>query len=629
MDYFKFKEVEVIVVGGGHAGIEAACAASKLHKKTILITMSLDSVANMPCNPSIGGTAKGQLVKELDALGGRMGVIADRTSIQSRILNRKKGPAVHSLREQIDRNAYHIHMKNLLDFEQNLLVLQDEVVNLKIKNGKVYSVITRLNLEIKTKAVILSCGTFLNSKIFIGDFSSNLGPDNLSSSKLLAHNLEYLGIKLKRFKTGTSARVKKNSLNFSKFKIQIGEENLVGFSTLKESILENKVNCYIAATNEKTHEVILNSLSRAPIYSGKIEGIGPRYCPSIEDKVVRFKNKKSHQFFIEPIGLNSGEFYLQGLSSSLPFDIQIKFLKTIEGFEDVEIMRPAYAIEYCCCNSLDLYATLEFKQISGLYGAGQFNGTSGYEEAAVQGFVAGVNAALKIDEKEPLILTRSNSFIGTLIDDLTIKGCEEPYRMMTARSEHRLFLRQDNADYRLTKIGFDLGLVDEDSFQRFLNKQEQIEKELDRLKHTMIKPSVNLNTELKLCGLDEISTSQKFSNLLKRPNLNYETLIKFDLSENKPVLSPQQIEHIEIELKYEGYVKKQRSRIENSLKLEKLKLPSWIDYDKIIGLKTEAKQQLKKIKPFNLEQASRIFGVNPSDVSIIMVWLKKHGHINQ
>ena len=577
---FKFEEVEIVVVGGGHAAIEAALVSSRMGKKTILITMSLNTIGSMPCNPSIGGTGKGQLVKELDALGGQMGKVADKTTIQSRILNLKKGPAVHSLRVQIDRSAYHIEMKNILENELNLLILQDEVVEIKVENDEVKSVITALNLEIKTKVIILACGTFLDSKIHIGKNSFKSGPDGVFSSKKLALNLVKLGIKLRRFKTGTSARVRKSSIDFTKLKIQKGDENVLGFSCDSETILQNQVNCFIAATNEQTHEVILTNLKKSALYGGEITGIGPRYCPSIEDKVVRFKEKKSHQFFIEPVGLNTGEMYLQGLSTSLPFDVQLKFLKTIEGLQHVEIIRSAYAIEYSCCNPLDLFPTLEYKNIHGLFGAGQFNGTSGYEEAAVQGFVAGVNAALKVSKKEPMVFSRSSSLIGTLIDDLTTKGCNEPYRMMTARSEYRLTLRQDNADTRLTKIGHDLGLVNDEQFEQFCKKQRQIENEKKRIFNVTIKPSAKLNKLLEKSKATKVDCPINFVSCLKRPNVTYKMLIEFDKSKNKVELTQNQIMQIEIEVKYAGYIAKQNKRKQLEKKMENVELSSKIDYFK-------------------------------------------------
>lgn len=620
---FLFDEVDVVVVGGGHAGIEAALASSRLSKRTILVTMSLDSLANMPCNPSIGGTAKGQLVRELDALGGQMGKICDKTAIQFRMLNRKKGPAVRSLRAQVDRAAYHIEMKNCLEKQPNLLVLQDEIVDIQTEGAKVSGVLTKIGLLIKTKAVVLACGTFLGSKIFIGNYSCESGPDGAFSSNVLADCLKGLGVELRRFKTGTSARVKKSSIDFSKLEVQHGDERITGFSFSNEFFVKNKSECYICSTNEKTHEIILKNLTKSALYGGEITGVGPLYCPSIEDKIVRFKGKPSHQFFIEPVGLNSGETYLQGLSTSLPFDVQLQFLRTINGLFDVEIMRSAYAIEYYCCNPLDLFATLEHKKIEGLFGAGQFNGTSGYEEAAVQGFVAGVNAALKIDKKKPLVLSRNSSLIGTLIDDLVTKGCEAPYRMMMARSENRLILRHDNADFRLTPLGHELGLVDEESFEKFCKRQEQIEKELERINKIIIKPTPQLNEQMVADGFEKLSNPQKFADLLKRPNVSYETLIRFDESENKPSLSVNQIERIEIDLKYEGYILKQQRRVKKLQQLENLKLPDDVDYFQIGGLKVEARKQLNKIKPQSLGQASRIYGVNPSDIAVLFVWLKK------
>ena len=550
-----FENVDVVVVGAGHAGIEAAVVCSKLNKKTLLLTLSLDKIANMPCNPSIGGTAKGHLVRELDALGGVMGKIADITTIQSKILNQKRGPAVRSLRAQIDRVEYSKQMKHLLETQENLFLFQDEAVEIEVKNNKVFGVKTQLGLFIKTKAVILACGTFLNAKTFVGNNFFLNGPDKMPASLKLSSCLKNLDVPLRRFKTGTPARVNKKSLNLNLLEIEKGDEKTHCFSFSNTTKIKNKVVCYKAYTNQKTHEIILKNLKKSPLYSGEIVGVGPRYCPSIEDKIVRFKDKQRHPIFVEPVGLNSKEMYLQGMSSSLPLDVQLMFLKTIKGFEDVQIMRPAYAIEYDCVDPTFLYKTLEFKTIGGLYGAGQFNGTSGYEEAAVQGFVAGVNAALKIDGLEEFVLKRSSSYIGTLIDDLVTKGCTEPYRIMTARSEFRLILRHDNADKRLCEIGYKLKTLPYKQYLKFCKKQKQIELEKRRLEKINISPTKELNKTLKSLNTTPIEKTQKLLSLVKRPQISLEAILKY-LNKQQQKISVKFEEEIEIGLKYEEFIEK-------------------------------------------------------------------------
>lgn len=621
MEYYA-GSYDVAVIGAGHAGIEAALAAARLNCKTIIFTMNLDAIGNMPCNPSIGGTGKGHLVREIDALGGEMGKAADKTCIQSRMLNRGKGPAVHSLRVQSDRRKYHDYMKHTLETQKGLDLKQAEIVEIRAKDGKVSQIVTRLGAVYDVKAVVIATGTYLEGRIHIGEVNYEGGPDGMFAAKGLSDSLRALGLELMRFKTGTPPRVNKNSVDFSCLEEQPGDEPIVPFSFDTDEKLTNKVVCHIAYTNEETHKIIRENLHRSPIYGGRIEGIGPRYCPSIEDKVVRFSDKKRHQFFIEPMGLDTDEMYLQGLSSSLPEEVQEKFLHTIRGFENLKIMRTAYAIEYDCINPLELKPTLETKKISGLYGAGQFNGTSGYEEAAAQGLVAGINAALKVLGREPLVLTRANSYIGTLIDDLVTKGTKEPYRMMTSRSEYRLVLRQDNADARLTPIGHEIGLISEERYARFLKKQKMIEEERARVENVTIPPSDELNALLVKKGTAPVKTGIKISELLKRPQISYEDLAPFDV-DRKPL--PQAVtEQVEISIKYEGYIKREMAKINEMKRLEQKKLPKDIDYSKVKGLRIEAQEKLNKVRPENIGQASRISGVNPADISVLLIYLEQN-----
>lgn len=620
MAYFA-GETDVVVIGAGHAGIEAALAASRLNLNTIIFTINLDSVGNLPCNPAIGGTAKGHLVRELDALGGEMGKAADETFIQSRMLNKGKGPAVHSLRAQIDRRHYGERMKHCLEKQENLTLIQGEVTDIENENG-LWKVYTRLGGYYTAKAVIICTGTYLGGKIYVGEVNFESGPDGLFPASFLGNSLRKLGVKTRRFKTGTPPRVLRSSIDFSDLEEQYGDDPITPFSYETDpKTLKNKAICHITWTNSTTKKIILDNLHRSPLYAGEIEGIGPRYCPSIEDKTVRFKDKERHQIFIEPCGLNTEEMYLQGVSSSLPEEVQQQMYHSIKGLEHAKIMRTAYAIEYDCIDPTSLYATLEFKDFSGLYGAGQFNGSSGYEEAAVQGFVAGVNAARKIKGEEPMILSRADSYIGTLVDDLVTKGCNEPYRMMTSRSEYRLVLRQDNADERLMPIGREIGLINDKKWNDFLTRQELKEKEIERANSTVFPPSDTLNKILKENNTAETTTGVRLCDLIKRPQLDYEKLSEID--KTRPEMPISVLLSAQTEMKYEGYIKRQNSAIKELKRLENKLLPEDIDYNEIKGLRLEAREKLTKIKPKNIGQASRVSGVSPADISVLLIQLEK------
>ncbi len=613
--------VDVAVIGAGHAGIEAGLAAARLGCETVVFTMNLDAVGNCPCNPSIGGTAKGHLVREIDALGGEMGRAADACTIQSRMLNRGKGPAVHSLRAQIDRNAYSRYMKHALELCPRLGLRQAEVVDLR-QDQDFWLLTTRLGGVYRAGAVILCTGTFLGGKIFVGEASYEGGPDGMFPSAFLPEALERLGISLRRFKTGTPARVLRSSVDWEKLEVQHGDEPVVPFSFETETPPENRDVCYISWTNEETHRIIRENLERSPLYAGMIEGVGPRYCPSIEDKVVRFPDKERHQLFIEPCGLDTEEMYLQGMSSSLPEEVQEKFYRSIPGLEHVRLMRSAYAIEYDCCDPLQLDAALEFRDWPGLYGAGQFNGSSGYEEAAAQGLVAGINAARKLQGKERVVLDRAGSYIGTLIDDLITKGAADPYRMMTSRSEYRLVLRQDNAGERLTPLGRELGLISDRRWEKFTHWMDLKKRELRRVRGTNLPPSEALNRALVSRGTSPVSTGVKLSELLKRPQITYRDLKEADTE--RPSLPEDVLESVEIELKYEGYIRRQQADIEEARRLEGKRLPAGLDYSQVLGLRLEAVEKLNRVRPENLGQAGRISGVSPADVSVLMIWLAAH-----
>ena len=622
MEYFA-KEYDVAVIGAGHAGIEAALASARLGAKTIIFAINLDSVGNMPCNPSIGGTSKGHLVREIDALGGEMGKAADKTQIQTRMLNRGKGPAVHSLRAQIDRREYSKYMKHVVELQENLDLKQAEIIDLKQTDDGLWQLKTKLEAIYTAKSVVLATGTFLGGKIYIGEVSYESGPDGMFPATELSNSLKKLGIPLRRFKTGTPSRVNRRSIDFSVLEKQEGDETETPFSFETEKADGNKSFCYIAYTNDDTKQVILDNLHRSPLYSGKIEGVGPRYCPSFEDKIVRFPDKLRHQFFIEPCGLDTEELYLQGMSSSLPEDVQLKFLRTIKGLENVEVMRTAYAIEYDCVDPLALKPSLEFLDLSGLYGAGQFNGSSGYEEAAAQGLIAGINAARRAQGKDAFILDRASSYIGTLIDDLVTKGCMDPYRMMTSRSEYRLLLRQDNADIRLTPYGHEIGLISDERYQKFLNKMQLIKDEMKRAAQTTIHVSEDLQKLLVSRETAPMNKGMKLIELIKRPQISYDDLAPFDTE--RPDLPPEIFEQVEIELKYEGYIKRQQAQINEMRRLEVKLLPKDIDYNAIDGLRLEAREKLSKIRPHSVGQASRISGVSPPDISVLLIYLAKMG----
>ena len=613
-------EYDVAVIGGGHAGIEAALAAARLGCKTIMFTISVDWIGNMPCNPSIGGTAKGHLVREVDALGGEMGKAADKNTLQSRMLNLGKGPAVHSLRAQIDRRAYSGYMKHTVELQENLDVKQCEITDIYSDNG-IWHCITRLGADYSCRTVILATGTFLEGRVYVGEVNYPSGPDGNFPATELGLSLKRLGLPLRRFKTGTPARVLKSSIDFSDTEVQEGDETVTPFSFSTDTPPENTVVCHMSYTNDETKRVILENINRSPLYAGVIEGVGPRYCPSIEDKIVRFADKKRHQFFIEPCGAETEEMYLQGLSSSLPEEVQTALYKTVPCLKNVKIIRNAYAIEYDCVDPLAMRATLEMKNYPGLYGAGQFNGSSGYEEAAAQGLVAGINAALKVKGNKPLVLSRASSYIGTLIDDLVTKGCSDPYRMMTSRSEYRLLLRQDNADERLMPIGHKLGLINDDTYSAYIKREEQKNAEIGRLNTVFLAPGEEINALLESAGTAPLTTGIRMSELIKRPQISYDMLAPFD--KERPPLLRSVREKVEVEIKYEGYIARQKAQVNEMLRLEGKKIPENIDYNDVYGLRLEAREKLDKVRPADIGQASRISGVSPADVSVLLIYLSK------
>lgn len=622
------ESIDIAVIGGGHAGCEAALAAARMGKKTIMFTMSLDSIGMMPCNPNVGGTSKGHLVREIDALGGEMGKNIDKTFIQSRMLNTAKGPAVHSLRAQADKKRYTDEMKKVLENTPNLMIKQQEIVEILVEEGKVVGVVTNKGAQYTCKAIVLASGTYLKSRCLTGECIEYTGPNGLKSSSDLSENLKALGIELRRFKTGTPARVDARTVDFSKMEPQYGDEHIVPFSfeNKEADIKRDQYPCYLTYTNERTHQIIRDNLHRSPMYSGVIEGTGPRYCPSIEDKVVRFADKDRHQVFLEPEGEDTTEMYVQGMSSSLPEEVQLEMLRSIAGLENVEVMRTGYAIEYDCLNPLELKHSLEFKHIEGFFSGGQMNGSSGYEEAACQGLIAGINAALKVDGREPLIIDRSEAYIGVLIDDLVTKGTREPYRMLTSRSEYRLLLRQDNADLRLTEKGHEVGLISDERYNRFLEKRKAIDTELERLKNTYVGTSQKVQEIIAAKESTPLRSGIALCELLKRPELSYEDFKEVD--DTRPELPEEVIEQVMIELKYEGYISRQLKQVEQFKKLEKKRIPDDINYDDVYSLRLEAKQKLEAVRPVSIGQASRISGVSPADISVLLVYLEQRRNRN-